>query len=268
MWRLVLVFGLAACHEPPDEVCVAAVQFHSVMGDVDGNRRGLAQLVHQAADSGANIVVLPEAAVSGYADIDRDLFWSATEEPHASSVAEPADGESVRFFSGIARERRIYLTVPFVESAEGNFYNSVVLLGPDGSTRLHYRKQHLWTVADPSWVTPGELGTPVIDTEFGRIGVMICFDVNYLLPEFKEQSADIVLHCVAWYGPWFDVRFNRRVKQAGVTLVLANWTFPESREWRGAGASRIIGPDGSVIAQIDRDYGNGIVFATLPVKKR
>lgn len=257
----------------PTQVRVAAVQFHSVMGHVEHNRAGLVSLVREAAAKGAKIVVLPEAAVSGYADIDEDVYWSSEVSPAegfapVAQVAEPVDGESVRFFAAIARECAIYLTVPFIESAAGHFYNTIVLLGPDGATRLHYRKQHPWTVADPSWMTRGDLGTPVIDTEYGRIGVMVCYDVNELLPEFAEKHADIVLHCVAWYGPWFDVRFNGRVRDAGVTLVLANWTFPEPRGWRGAGASRIIGPDGGEIARIDRDFGDGVVYADLPVRKR
>ncbi len=272
---LVVFAALATGCEPakPEKVRVAAIQFHSVMGEVRQNRLGLAELVRRAAAGGANIIVLPEAAVSGYADIDTDTFWSSDGDPEpgfvpASEVAERADGESVRFFSELARECGIYVTVPFIELASGKLYNTVVLLGPDGKPRIHYRKQHLWTVADPSWVTPGDLGTPVIDTEYGRIGVMICYDVNHLLPEFREKSADIVLHCVAWYGPWFDGRFNKAVKKAGVTLVLANWTFPEPRTWRGPGASRIIGSDGAVLAQTDRDFGDGIVTADLPVRRR
>lgn len=262
----------AVASPPPSQVRVAAVQFHSAMGYVRHNRTVLAALVRGAAMKGAKIVVLPEAAVTGYADIDEDTYWSSEVAPPegfypVARFAEPADGPSVQYFAEIARECAIYLTVPFIESADGRFYNTIVLLGPDGTTRLHYRKQHPWTVADPSWMTRGDLGTPVIDTEYGRIGVMVCYDVNELLPEFAAKKADIVLHCVAWYGPWFNVRFNGRVRDAGVTLVLANWTFPEPRGWRGAGGSRIIGPDGAEIARIDRDFGDGVVYADLPLGK-
>lgn len=257
----------------PGTVRVAAVQFHSVMGDVKRNRDGLAALVRQAAAGGAKIVVLPETAISGYADIGTDTYWSSEDVwiegfVPAERVAERADGVSVTFFAALAKECGIYLTVPFVEAADGLFYNSVVLAGPDGGTKIHYRKQHPWTVADPSWMTRGDLGTPVIDTEYGRLGVMVCYDVNALLPEFAEKRADIVLHCVAWYGPWFDVRFNRRVDEANVALVLANWTFPEDPGWRGAGASRVIGPDGRELARIASDYGDGIVYADLPAVAR
>ncbi len=263
----------AAAAAPPSHVRVAAVQFHSVMGDVEHNRAGLAALVREAAAKGAKIVVLPEAAVTGYADIDEDTYWSSEAAPPEGFVpvarcAEPADGPSVRYFATIARECSIYLTVPFIESATGRFYNTIVLLGPDGTTRIHYRKQHPWTVADPSWMTRGDLGTPVIDTEYGRVGVMVCYDVNQLLPEFAEKHTDIVLHCVAWYGPWFDVRFNGRVRDAGVTLVLANWTFPEPRGWRGAGASRVIGPDGVEISRVANEFGDGVIYADLQVRKR
>jgi predicted amidohydrolase len=261
----------AAAQAPgPAAVRIAAVRFHPVMGELERNREGPAKLVREAAAGGARIVVRPEAAVSGYADLTENVVWSEEEGEGlapVSEVAETADGPSVRFFAGLARECAVWLTVPFIESAGGKYYNTIVLLDPAGTVRIHSRKQHPWTVADPSWMTRGDLGTPVIDTEYGRLGVMVCYDANHLLPEFAAQRADIVLHCVAWYGPWFDVRFNRRVADAGVTLVLANWTCPEDPGWRGAGASRVIGPDGSEVARIARNFGDGVVFADVPLKR-
>ncbi|MBI3724512.1 hypothetical protein HY251_11245 [bacterium] len=191
--------------ERPRTVRVAAVQFHSVMGDVDRNRRGLAALVRRAAAGGAKLISLPEAAVSGYADLEQNVFWSSEPSPTppllpASSVAETVDGESCRFFSDLTRELGVFLTVPFVETASGKFYNSAVLLGPDGTRRIHYRKQFLWTVADPY-------------------------------------------------------------------LVLANWTFPEPRSWRGPGGSRVIGRDGEEIARVDDDTGDRVVLADLPARR-
>jgi predicted amidohydrolase len=80
---------------PPPAVRVAAVQFHSVMGDPEGNRRRLVPLVERAAAAGAKVVVLPECAVPGYADLTNDVFWTSAEGGEegclpVSEVAEPA----------------------------------------------------------------------------------------------------------------------------------------------------------------------------------
>ncbi|MEK7269739.1 MAG: carbon-nitrogen hydrolase family protein [Planctomycetota bacterium] len=252
-------------------VRVAAIQFHSVMGDPAGNRTRLAALVEEAAANGARIVVLPEAAVPGYADLTRDVFWSDAAGPDfldVAAVAETFPGPSAEFFSPIADRLDLYLTVPFIEREGKRFYNAVALLGPDGTVRALYRKQHPWPVADASWATAGPKRACVVDTEYGRLGLMICYDVHGVLPMLGEAGADIVLHPVAWFGPnsgnWFETVLARRVAKQKTSLILANWTFPENPGWSGHGHSLIIGPDGTVLSRASKGLGNEIVYASVP----
>jgi len=252
-------------------VRVAAVQFHSVMGDPAGNRARLAGLVEEAARNGARIVVLPEAAVPGYADLVGDVFWGdgkRPDRPDVAGVAETFPGPSVDFFSPVADRLDLYLTVPFIEREGKDFYNAVAFLGPDGKVRAHYRKQRLWPVADASWAAAGPERACVADTEYGRLGLMICYDVHVVLPMLGEAGADIVLHPVAWFGPnsgnWFETVLARRVAKQKTSLILANWTFPEDPGWSGHGHSLIIGPDGRVLARASRELGDEIVYASVP----
>ena len=259
--------------DAPRTVRVAAIQFHSVMGDPSGNRERLIPLVERAAAGGAKIVVLPEAAIPGYADLSTDTFWSKGEAGEKGylpvrDVAEAVPGPSTELFAPLADRLDVYLTVPIIEKAEGRYYNTVVLLGPDGKTPARHRKYVPWTVADDSWMTEGPRRATVVDTEHGRIGLMICRDVHALLGEFGRAKADIVLHSVAFYGPntrgWFETTLAFKVADARVALVLANWTFPRDPGWSGWGASMVIGPCGKVIASAGRDPGNEIVFADVP----
>lgn len=256
---------------------VAAIQFHSRMGKPEVNRVRLAELIKQAAGKGAKIVVLPEAAVSGYASISRDIYWASKPEPERGyidvrQVAETVPGPSTKFFAGLADDLAIYLTVPLVEKRGETFYNTVVLLGPEGRIRAHYRKQHLWPQADSTWATAGPPRTCVLDTEYGRLGVMICYDVHGVLPKLIEAKADIVLYSVAWWGPnaggWFENTLARQVGQGKLSLILANWTFPADPGWSGHGSSMVIGPDGTLRGRTTKKLGNDIVIADVPVRPK
>src|SRR6185295_11061141 len=110
----------------PRRVRVAAIQCPSQMGKMWANQQRLKRLITQAARRGAKIVVLPECAVSGYFDPLEDRKWSSNAEPGenelpVSAIAERIPGESTRFFSALAKELSIYVTVPLAEADRG-FY--------------------------------------------------------------------------------------------------------------------------------------------------
>jgi predicted amidohydrolase/lysophospholipase L1-like esterase len=254
-------------------VRVAAIQFHSVMGAPAVNRERLVPLIELAAGGGAKIVVLPEAAVTGYADLTSDTFWSSSNIDElgymrVAGVAETVPGPSTDFFAPLATRLGIHLTVPLVEKADGRFYNTVALLSPAGEVAAVHRKHNLWPVADASWAAEGPRRATVAETPFGRVGLMICYDVHALLPLMGEAGVDIVLHSVAFFGPnsgeWFETTLAAKVADQGVSLVLANWTFPEDPRWSGWGASCVISPEGKVLARAERTVGDQIVFADVP----
>ena len=258
----------------PESVTVAALQFHSVFGAPESNRRRLVPLIRKAAEAGANIVVLPEAAVPGYCDLSTDRFWSKEKKDsrfaNVKKAAETIPGVSTRFFSPWAKKLKIYLTVPVIERKDGKFYNAVALLGPRGKIRLIHRKVVPWTLADTHWMTTAPADSvKTVSTEYGRIGIMICRDVHKLLPVFGKKGVNVALHCVAWYGPnsggWFDHVLSRKIKQAGVHLVLANWTFPKDPGWSGHGFSRIVNQEGKKVAEARNKPGSRIILGKLPL---
>ena len=277
---------LTACSEParptpPERVTVAAIQMESVMGDVDGNVAKIERLVRQAAGRGARICVLPECAVCGYCDMGNDVFWGTKAEDgfmDVHTVAEPIPGPSTERLAKLADELDVYLTVPLLERVVENvpggdegekerFYNSIALVGPDGTLLASHRKRIMWTVADTYCMSEGPERVCTVDTPYGRLGLMICRDVHRLVRELGEAKTDIILHCVAWYGPnsggWFENKLAWMVQEAGVHLVLANWTFSQDPGWSGYGLSRVIAPDGKAIAKCKSDLGDEIVIAEI-----
>ena len=155
---------------------VACCQLAPVLGDPAANRDLVAQAVSQAAAAGAAVVVLPELVSSGY------VFESQAE---ARSCAETAEGETVTSWGRLAASYGIVIVGGFCEAADGELFNSAAVVDP-GGLRCVYRKVHLWD-KERLWFTPGSAAPPVITTQFGRIGVLICYDLEF--PEWVRLPA-------------------------------------------------------------------------------
>jgi predicted amidohydrolase len=270
--------------EPADTFLVAALQAASEFGDPNGNRRMLEQLIDRAAAVGAQVVVLPEAAVTGYLTYDIKKTWRVGERPLSEGLAgvDPKDaaetipGPSTQFFARVARRWGIYLTVPLLETDRktGRYYNSVVLLGPEGQTLLHYRKLNPWPWAEQGWATDGDLGRPVADTPFGRFGMLICYDIHKQAAEIAKLKIDTLLYSIAWVedegSDWFAKRLPEIAKKSGYHIVAANWTVPaggEKPKWFGYGQSEVVNASGKVLSKTRGDIGPDVVFAELPLPK-
>jgi predicted amidohydrolase len=259
-----------------DTVRVAAIQCPSVMGKTEDNLRNITNLVRRAAAQGAKIVVIPECAVQGYVDPNTWTSWSKMpdDDNPVQSVAEPIPGPATRTLSQLADELDIYLCAGLIEVESNDFFNAQVLIAPDGAIVAHHRKKSLWTPGDSSWCTPGKLPVQVVKTEFGNLGLMICYDFHTLPPLLAKRAADIVLYSVGWYGPneknWFGKQFPAKsVVPYGFDVVAANWTSPTSeQEWPGRGHSCVITREGKVLAMSEAVSGNDIVLADLDIKKR
>jgi 5-aminopentanamidase len=155
---------------------VACCQLTPVLGEPAANRELTADAVSRAAAHGASVVVLPELASSGY------VFESRAE---ARASAETADGETVTGWARLAAEHGIVIVAGFCEASGAEVFNSAVLVDPDG-LRCVYRKAHLWD-NEKRWFTPGRDAPPVVATRFGRLAVMICYDLEF--PEWVRLPA-------------------------------------------------------------------------------
>jgi 5-aminopentanamidase len=158
-------------------VRIAACQVKLQVGECDQNRAAAVAAITEAADLGAQIVVLPELTASGY------VFASRAE---AYSLAEPADGPTAEQWARLAATRDLVIVGGFSElGTDGRLYNSAMLVDPSG-VRAIYRKAHLWD-AEADFFTPGDQPPPVLDTRRGRIAMMICYDVEF--PEWVRRPA-------------------------------------------------------------------------------
>jgi len=194
----------------------------------------------------ADLCVLPELFNTGYNFID-------VEEVRKLSEAESAfTFQSVREF---AATRSCYIVYGFAEKAD-RIYNSAALVGPDGLIGI-YRKVHLYD-RENLLFAPGNLGFPVFDLPFGRVGMMICFD--WIYPESARtlalKGAQLIAHPSNLVLP--------HCPDAMVTRCLENRVFAATadrvgREERGGvdlwyiGKSEIVSPSGRILRRLGED---------------
>jgi N-carbamoylputrescine amidase len=148
-------------------VRVVAVQYRAVKGEVDRSLAALCRLADGHA-AGADLVVLPEMAATGYVFPDRDAVWA---------VAEPADGPTCRALAAVARARRCWIVGGFPERSSDKIFNSALVINPSGERVFTYRKTLLYS-EDLHWAEPGDSGYRCFETDKGTFGVGICMDLN------------------------------------------------------------------------------------------
>lgn len=171
-------------------ISVASIQFEPVVGELEANRVKGVALIEEAADLGANLVVMPELSDSGY------VFESRSEAFDLSAVA--AEAPAVRAWTAVAAKRGLHIVGGFCERDGAALYNSAAVVGPEGLIGV-YRKTHLWG-EENLYFERGDLGFPVFTTRLGRIAALICYDGWF--PEAWRlcalQGADIVCVPTNW----------------------------------------------------------------------
>lgn len=156
---------------------VACQQLAPTFGDLAANQAMTLAAIREAASSGADVVVLPELASSGY------MFDSPEE---AASLAIGADHEILAEWAAEAAAADIIVVGGFCELGDdGRIYNSAAVFDAAG-LRAVYRKLHLWD-REKLVFTAGTTPPPVLDTRVGRLAVVICYDLEF--PELTRSLA-------------------------------------------------------------------------------
>lgn len=225
---------------------VAFYQFNPVFGDVEGN---LEKVFSAIENADTDLLVLPEFFATGYQFVEHD-------EVDELSETIP-DGRTTQRLIAVAREKEMFIVAGLPERSGDRFYNSAVLVGPEGLIGF-YRKTHLFG-EEKLFFEPGDTGFRVWDTPIGRIGIMICFD--WFFPEAMRVlsllGAEMIAHPANLVLPYCPRSMPTRCLENRVFAVTANRTGIEERRagtsLRFIGQSRIISPEGTVLASAEAD---------------
>lgn len=280
----------------PRDVRVAAVQCSSKMGSKEAVKENAAKmetLARRAAGKGAKIIVFPEASLTGYTSQPFLHNWHRPERGlqarfagiNPKGIVPRLESPIIKRFLTLAQELGVYLTIPFVEEEEVvdsgqrtvRYFNTVCLASPEGKIVVHYRKTFLWDYVDGSWATKGEL-PGVFDTEYGRVGIGICYDIHRLNGLYAGTKLWTLLYSVAWVGHRTDGPTERWFRQdlpdtylgqgaLECYVVAANWSTEREYSWDGAGYSSIYAPDGQRMCFLDLEIGDSILYQDIPCTK-
>jgi predicted amidohydrolase len=226
---------------------IACVQMDVAIGDVEANRRGIVERMQAAAESGAELVIFPECALTGYC-------FDSLEE--AAAFAETIDGRSSDAISEVCRETGAHAVVGFIEKDGPDFYNAAMLVGPDGVIG-DYRKVHLPFLGVDRFLTPGDKQFRVFELPFGRIGINICYDASF--PEaaraLKLLGAELIILPTNWpTGAWRTAEFiiNARACENHVNFAAVNRCGVE-RGWDFIGRSKVVDFNGDTLGEASRE---------------
>jgi N-carbamoylputrescine amidase len=168
--------------------------------DPEANFAAAVQHVREAARAGANIVCLPE--------LFRAQYFCQREDVRLFDLAEAIPGPSTNKLAEVARELRVAIVASLFERrAPGLYHNTAVTLNADGAIAGVYRKMHI--PDDPLYYekfyfAPGDLGFQAVDTAFGRVGTLVCWDQWY--PEGARltalQGAEVLFYptAIGWHA--------------------------------------------------------------------
>lgn len=241
-------------------VRIACAQVAPRIGDEPGNRQLAREAIREAAGAGAELVVLPELMSTGY------VFASREE---AAELAQPVGGPALAAWSEEAAATGTIVVGGFAEAGDdGLLYNSAALVDGSGVIAV-YRKLHLWD-AERDVFAPGGAPAPVVETRLGRIGLAVCYDLEF--PELTRSlalgGADVL--CVPTNWP----REERAQDERAMLVTLVQATARLSKVFfalcdrtgteRGAafeGGSVIADEQGRLLAGPERDRGRAILVA-------
>lgn len=239
---------------------LAIVQMKVDGGDKALNLQRAGERIREAAQQGAQFILLPEAM---------DLGWT---DPSALEKAQPVPGgETSRFLSEMARKYKVFLCSGLTEKEGDQVYNAAVIINPEGEIILKHRKINELDIGHPYYDLGDRLN--VIDTEYGRLGLIICADAtardHVLTRALAYMGADVILSPSSWamppdhdnstepYGDTWRDAYVPVAKEFRVWIASASnvgWmTGGPWKGWKGIGCSMVVNPDGKEV--LNGPYG-------------
>ena len=233
--------------------------FHPQFRDADleatirQNKENILRLLQQAGERRSDLACTTEDVLGIYScmmDLDHPQRFI--------NHCEPIPGPFTDQLGQMAKKYHLYVSACFFERAGDRCYNTAVLIDRQGHIQGRYRKVQL--PAPETWVcTPGD-SFPVFDTDLGKIGIAICYDMVFpeVTASYALQGVDLLLHPTSGFGWTEDLGINTvKVRAADHTLWIA---VAKNANVHGPGRSCVVNPLGQVIA--DGGYDLDTVLTT------
>lgn len=240
------------------------VQIKPILGNKELNLKKVEHCIKKHSNKNLDLVVLPEYFSTG---IDSEYFVSNPEEEGNSSTIDYIKKLAIKYNSNI-------IAGTIIEQDEEKLYNTAYIINRAGEIVAKYRKIHLFNYM---WGNEGEHLTSgneevVVDLDFGKIGLSICFDMRYPMHynHLIKKGAEIVVSPTAWiipkeiykdidllkYAQEMWIAINRtRAYDNGVYLITSNQTGLVHNNFGCIGNSLIVSPTAEIISNAKNEEG-------------
>jgi predicted amidohydrolase len=249
---------------------IAVAQMDCTVGETEPNLNKIADFTALAKRLGAELVIFPECATTGYFIGDK-----------IGELADKPDGPVAARLGDIARKNSINLVCGLFTQENGVYRNSQKVFSPKGELLATYHKAHLFAV-ERTMYSAGDQPM-VVDTSIGRLGLTICYDLIFphYVRKLIEMGADIVINSTDWINDpyqrdvwgWTEERIrglaSTRALENVVPVAMACRTGHETAgpnlAFDSMGPSCVISPSGKFLARLD--IGEGIAIGKVDIKK-
>ena len=232
------------------------VEFAQLAGRDNGTaynlERALAAIAASASDT--QLIVFPETHLMGFPTAET-----------VAAIAEPLDGPTVQAIIQAAQARNIAVVIGMAESDGGQFYNTTLLITPEGIA-LRYRKTHLWA-SDRGVFTPGDRYATCVWNGV-RVGLLICYDIEF--PESARANAQLGAELLIVtngnmdpYGPTHRTAIMARAQENQAFALMVNRVEEGDGGLLFAGGSALVVPFGTLLFEAGREAGQFTVELDL-----
>lgn len=225
---------------------VSLAQLTPKLGDKRHNLELIEKAIAQAAAQKSNMIVFPELFLTGYA-IGHQVQY----------LAETTSGPSLTKMKEMCKKFSIFTVVGFAELDNESYYISSALIDDQGELQGVYRKTHLFD-REKEYFTPGT-EIEVYPTSLGKIGIMICFDVEFpeLARTLKIKGAEWIAITNANMEPYerhHHIYAKSRAMENEVPVVICN-RLGEEGSLKFCGDSMVINTEGIALLSMEKEEG-------------
>ncbi|MFB7155889.1 carbon-nitrogen hydrolase family protein [Lysinibacillus sp. NPDC056232] len=236
------------------EIKVAAIQMDCNLVEINENLVKSEKLIEKAVSKGAQLIVLPEFFNTGYRVEEKD-----------ETVGEEIPGDLTEQLTAISKKHNVIIVAAIIEKSklDGVHYDTAFIVSSKG-LEAKYRKNYLWDQENIRF----RKGQEYVVSKIGEatIGLQICYEIGF--PEGARiltlSGANILIYPSAFgkarLHVW-DIASRARAIENGCFVIAANRIGTEKEETHFGGHSRIISPDGEILASLQDE--EGVIVATI-----
>jgi (R)-amidase len=231
-----------------DRFTVSVVQFEPTLGPPDDGT--LARMVDAVEAADADLVVFPELSTTGYHVLDE-----------VSTLAEPVPGSTTDVLGDAAATADAAVLFGMPVRDGDAVYNSAVWIDADGTVRTRYDKRHCWGDERDAFTVGDEY--VVVDAPFGRVGVQICYDLNFPAASgaLARAECDVLVNLSAWTvrmeRDWRTLLPARAIEQGAYVVGCNQAGTAAGRTF--CGRSVVYEPDGATVIEMGDSPGQASV---------